>query len=117
MGYMRHHAIVVTSWDGKLLNTAHSKAVALGMLVTNTTEDGVNGYHSFLVAPDGSKEGWDDSARGDAQRAEFVGWLDMQRYEDDSTSLDWVEVQYGDENYQTLIVNDSDERQRHDVAL
>lgn len=98
MGYMRHHAIVVTSWKTELLQAAHAKATELGCTVTNVTDEVVNGYQSFLVAPDGSKEGWGGSDLGDKQRAELVEWLDQQRYDDGSTSLKWALVQFGDED-------------------
>ncbi len=112
MGYMRHHAIVVTSWNLELLASAHATAVGLGMSVTNITDQVTNGYQSFLVAPDGSKEGWGHSTEGDCRRAAFIDWLDAQRYEDDSTPLGWVEVQFADEEKETRIVRDSDEHQR-----
>lgn len=112
MGYVRHHAIVVTSWHQELLNQAHAKATELGMSVSNITAGVTNGHRSFLVAPDGSKEGWDESKRGDAQRAQLVEWLDDQRYDDDSTSIAWVEVQFGDERQHTLLIDDSDRRRR-----
>lgn len=107
MGYVRHHAIVVTSWDFVLLERARVCAVELGMTVTEIKRSTVNSYCSFLIAPDGSKEGWDASDEGDQQRAAFVLWLDDQRYEDGSTSLDWVEVQYGDENNANRIIQSS----------
>ncbi|AIK69270.1 hypothetical protein PBI_MINERVA_61 [Mycobacterium phage Minerva] len=112
MGYMRHHAIVVTSWDQKLLAEAHAKAVELGACVSPLVDGRINMYQSFLVAPDGSKEGWDTSDEGDAQREALVEWLDAQCYDDDSTCLSWVEVQFGDEELHTCIVADSDERRR-----
>ena len=55
----------------------------------------VNGSRSFLVAPDGSKEGWLESATGDAMRSEFVAYLRSLAYEDGSTPLSWVELSYG----------------------
>lgn len=117
MGYMRHHAIVVTSYDEDRIVRAHEEAHALfdaedyaGRQVAQVgplTDASVNCFQSFLVAPDGSKEGWDESDRGDAAREAFVAWLDAQRYSDNSSSIDWVEVQYGDENHETKVVNDS----------
>ncbi len=112
MGYMRHHAIVVTSSAPKLLKAAHVKAVELGMSVTGITPEVTNGYSSFLVAPDGSKEGWAESDAGDVRRDQFTAWLDDQRYDDDSTSLGWVEVQFDDDEHETAIVRDSDEHSR-----
>lgn len=112
MGYDRHHAIIVTSKDAEMLKAALDKADALGMTTTGIVPSPVNGWASFFVAPDGSKEGWDASDDGDAQRNNLVTWLDCQRWEDDSTRMDWVEVQYGDDELDTRIVSDSDQRRR-----
>ena len=110
MGYMRHHAILVTTAIDALARAAHVKALSLfdATLVSGVQESIVNGYHSFAIFPDGSKEGWQDSDAGDRNRAAFLAWADTQRYEDQSTSLDWVEVQYGDDDHETCIVHDSD---------
>lgn len=112
MGYMRHHAIVLTSWSTEHLNNAHNKATDLGMLVTPITKGAVNGYRSFLVAPDGSKEGWDESEDGDRRRTDLVEWLESQRTEDGGTYIDWVEVQFGDEGGDTRVIRDSDQNLR-----
>jgi len=112
MGYMRHHAIVVTSWKTALLNEAWLRAKELGMSVTNITDEVTNGYRSFLIAPDGSKEGWDTSDKGDTNRNRIIEWLDAQRYEDGSTSIGWVEVQFADDDADTRIVRDSDHHYR-----
>jgi hypothetical protein len=111
MGYQRHHAIVVTSFDSKLLKKAHKVAADTfsGVApVTEITTDGVNGFCSFLVAPDGSKEGWDASDAGDSARAEFVAWMRAQAYDDGSTALDYAEVQYGDDNNEAELIDASD---------
>jgi hypothetical protein len=73
MGYMRHHAIIVTSWKRELLEQAHARAVELGMSVSEVTGEVTNSYRSFLVAPDGSKEGWDTS--DDLQELQRAGLL------------------------------------------
>jgi hypothetical protein len=112
MGYMRHHAIIGTSFDVELLNQAHDKAAELGMSVTPIIGGATNGYYTFLVGPDGSKEGWRESDRGDAQRADFVLWLDAQRHKDDSSNLDWAEVQYGDDDADNRVVRDDAEHYR-----
>jgi hypothetical protein len=111
MGYMRHHAIVVTSWNSGMLEMAHSKAKEIFQQVAPITPETVNGYVSFLIAPDGSKEGWDHSDTGDRCRDEFIAWLDSQRYEDNSTSLQYVEIQFGDDNgFADILRHDDDER-------
>ena len=98
MGWQVHHAIVVTSWDEKLLAEAHTKASEIfpQEQVLPVSGESMNGYCSFMVAPDGSKEGWPQSDTGDARRQAFKAWLKTQEYEDGSSSLDAVEVAYGE---------------------
>lgn len=98
MGYVKHHAIIVTSWDDRLVQRAHAKAVELKCCVSPIVPGAINGAQSFLIAPDGSKEGWDVSNVGDAQREGFVRWADEQRHDDGSTSLAWVEVAFGSDD-------------------
>lgn len=71
MGYMRHNAIVVTSWKEEAIKEAAAMAEKIGLLVIRQSEEAVNGYRSLLVCPDGSKEGWDESDRGDERREGF----------------------------------------------
>lgn len=116
MGYMRHHAIVLTGYDEKLVNNIHEKALIIfGGHVSPIVESPVNGYHTFLIPPDGSKEGWFDSCAGDNHRAEFIRYLEELQYEDKSSPVSWAEIQYGDDDGETRIthgkggiLNDSD---------
>lgn len=112
MGWIRHHAIVVSASYGDWAGKARDKAVSLGMAVSEMVGPTINGTESFLVAPDGSKEGWSESDEGDIRRKEFKAWLRLQEYEDGSSPIRWVEVQYGDDGNVTLIVDDSDAGQR-----
>lgn len=122
MGYMRHHAIVVSSWNEELLRKAHAQADAvftafrsqeerrsLADLVSPVIPYIVNGGGSFLIAPDGSKEGWETSNVANQARDHLIAWLNEQRYEDGSSALRWVEVQFADDEYNTRITRDSDE--------
>lgn len=95
MGYISHHTIVVTSGLENLIRAAHAKAIDIGLMVTPVVESHLNFYSSFMVVPDGSKEGWEASYKGDILRGQFKNWLDDQRYGDNSTSLNWVEIKYG----------------------
>lgn len=97
MGYTIHHAIIVTSWDDQAILAAHDKAVEIfpDDQVTSVTDAAMNGYRSFLVGPDGSKEGWEESEEGNENREEYIEWLDSQKYDDGSSLLDWVELSFG----------------------
>jgi len=98
MGYMRHHAILVSTYLRGNLRRARAEAKSLGLRYTDIVESRLNNVVTFAVVPDGSKEGWPDSDAGDTARDKFIAWLDQQRYEDGSSWFEWAEVQYGDEN-------------------
>ena len=114
MGYNVEHAIVVTSWDKKLLAKAHKKANAIFPHVSEPVDHVSNGGASFLVPPDGSKEGWYESNDGNKRRAQFVEWLNKQRYDDGSTSLRWIEVLYADDEHRAEICSHDGDPSRHE---
>ena len=95
MGYMRHHAIIVTSWKEELIELAKATADECFPWVSSISPDGVNGYRSFFIPPDGSKEGWDKSDLGDAVRKTFLDWVDKQAHEDGSNPLECIEIAFG----------------------
>jgi hypothetical protein len=95
MGYIAHDAIIVTSWSEELIAKAHEQAAKLGLSVSAVAPHYINGGCSFLVAPDGSNEGWAESASFDVLRARFVEWLNAQAYDDGSNPIDYVCIRYG----------------------
>ncbi len=103
MGYMRHHAIVVTGQEDRIA-LAHEEASKRfdSRYLTGVTETAVNGYRSFLVAPDGSKEGWTESKEMDELRRSFVAYLRTQ-------FLGWVEVQFDDDDNETKVIACNDD--------
>jgi hypothetical protein len=120
MGYRRHHAIIVTGCDyaqsRTALAAAHKFAQRDGGVVSPIVASRLNGYLSFALFPDGSKEGWNNSNEGDAHRAALIEFMDGFRYADGSSPLAWVEVQYGDDDGRTCIISHSDEPQRVGAA-
>jgi len=117
MGYIRHHAIIVTSWSDKHIEHAYSQAVEIfGEAVSPIVNSKHNDYGSFFIAPDGSKEGWEESDEGDDLRERFVEWLNHHRYDDGSSPFDWAEIQYGDDDKQTLVCRHSDEKLNREDA-
>ena len=116
MGRMRHHAIVVTGWKDEAVAAAHDQAEALlyaatdpgspaaSVLLTPIMRALTNGYSSFAILPDGSKEWWDTSNAVEDARAEFLRWLrEADGY------LKWVEVQFGDDDGDTRITAHCDD--------
>lgn len=108
MGYVRHHAIVVTSWNKEKIPLAVELARKLGCQVLGPSIEVVNGYTSILICPDGNKEGWSDSAKGDERRYVFVKWLRSQVHEDGSGPFEWVELAFGADGPEPEVVNFSE---------
>jgi hypothetical protein len=76
MGQMRHHSIVVTSDDSDIIKLVHKKAVSLfEHLVSPIIRSRANGFQSFFIAPDGSKEGWETSSKHDTNRKKYINYL------------------------------------------
>lgn len=117
MGYMRHHAILVTSWNEPMLTEAHAEAVSLfDELVSGIVHGAINGEDSFFVAPDGSKEGWTTSTDYDIKRDLFIEWCRSKAYEDGSNCLAWAEVQYGDDNNEAAVLRSRDQDEARNYA-
>ena len=100
MGIFQHHTVIATTWyyecadkfqewiDSELNDRERQLIVKAGSWV--------NGYHTFVLVPDGSKEGWEDSNEGDSLRDRMVWRLVFDNYKDDCGSpWDWVECTFG----------------------
>lgn len=106
MGYFRHHAILVTDIRKAPVEHLHLLASTLlseeetlsTTMLSEINCSPVNGFYSFVVFPDGSKEGWEESNAGDEFRATFVEHLR-------ETYVDWCLIQYGDEEGQNYMVD------------
>jgi hypothetical protein len=105
MGYIKHNAILVTTYSESDIDHAYEIASGIfGMQnVTGKIMSVTNGYFSFLIPPDGSKENWTSSRIGDVRRNTFMEWCAEQAYEDLSNNICAVELTYGGESGETSI--------------
>lgn len=121
MGYMRHDALIITGGtayppnrDGwKLLrDTADSFTdpelfgrQGWSSLLVGPIPGVVNGDQTMVFVPDGSKEGWPESAAGDRLRLQLIEIAD-------SHELDWAHVSFGGDDPHTaeLVAFNNDER-------
>ena len=105
---MNHNVIVATTWSDERAKELqnwidaqpeHDRCLFVrgGSLV--------NGHETFVVLPDGSKEGWDESDKGDALRQRFIERLKVDEYEDGSSPWSWVEVGFGEYGQKVLAGN------------
>ena len=105
MGYIRHDAIIAASWKKEHIEAARAKAEEIGLTCSGIVKSPTNGYKSFMIAPDGSKEGWEASDKGIAMRAEWVAWMrGHDREEEPCMWVDWAHVNFGgdDDDLSTL---------------
>jgi hypothetical protein len=117
MGTIQNDAIIVTGYKEEILN-AHKKA----MEIFNADYDGhqeinlvsprinhvINCDETFIVSPDGSKEGWDMSDEFNRRRNLYISYLKSRGYH-----LDWVYISYGEIKYQLM---DSSENLENEEA-
>lgn len=91
MGYIRHDAIIATSFDLRYLHMARDKAQELGLQAFGPFASEVNNYVSFFIPPDGSKEGWPDSDEADKKRMAWKTWIRDRP----DVFVDWAHVNFG----------------------
>jgi hypothetical protein len=94
MGCINHDAIIVTGSIAADVAAGRDKAIALGLPCSDLVTSHLNGYVSFLIGPDGSKEFWDASAKGDAARAAWIAWA--RAGWTSGRFLTFVHVRYGE---------------------
>lgn len=96
MGYIKHEAVVVTSFRAAELERVcehfrQQMPEGFKQLLVGPIRPVVNGDATYFLAPDGSKEGWQDSETGDALRADFIAALKDER----DLFPDIVHISYG----------------------
>jgi hypothetical protein len=107
MGYIRHQGIIITGSDASDIGGKHDtalareKALALGLPCSDIVRGTTNGYTSFLIAPDGSKEGWQTSNEQEAKRKEWIAWARSC-----GLFFDWVCVNFGGDDYDHAFLDD-----------
>ncbi len=83
------------------ISEAHEHAVALGLPCSELVMGLSNGYASFLIAPDGSKEGWDTSTEQENKRAQWITWARDKH-------INWACVSFGGDDPELALLEDHD---------
>ena len=99
MGVICHNNIIVTcdTFAENEFELVRAKAIELfGDLVSSTVKTELNGYYSFFVGTDGSKEGWPEAEEAELKRKELCNYSDTFAYEDDSSPFNYVDLEYGE---------------------
>lgn len=112
MGYIKHDAIIVTTYSQERMDLLVGAATRIGVTLAGPVESPINHMLTALVAPDGSKEGWPESDEGDARRARLIEWLDSQRFTDGSSPYSWAHVSYSSDDRKARVVHHAWNRRR-----
>ncbi|WP_033417420.1 hypothetical protein [Cytophaga aurantiaca] len=107
MRNIRHHALIITCNDRKILDSIRNKAIELyklhmeasngSNLVSEIKDSIVNNYCSFFIIPDGSKEGYDASDDGDIIREKLIDHL-KPLCKSDEYHLSFGEISFGSDD-------------------
>jgi hypothetical protein len=100
MGVIHHHAVIANTWKDEVYESVREWVAAnvednLKPLM-RFVEAGENGRKTIVMCPDGSKEGWPASDSCDDLRRRFTDHLDTYEYDDGSSPIDYVEVEFGE---------------------
>jgi hypothetical protein len=92
MGMINHNVVIATGWqesDFEEITTWINQLKEKDQKLFTVSQKQINGYFTIYCGPDGSKEGWDDSNRGDDIREKFIFKLNKGYWS-------WIEVGYGE---------------------
>lgn len=93
MGIIQHHAVIATSFTSKAVSQVLDAIDKLpeedrNFFLVHTKA--INGYKTVILVPDGSKEGWEASNKGDARRKWFRNLLKEIRH------FSYIEISFGE---------------------
>ena len=121
MGVENNECIIATTWNKEAVAEVKrwiDKYVPEGFqLLFHISDCVVNNKQTIIMAPDGSKKGWDVAIEGERIRDMFIKKLESFDYEDGSNPFDFVEVSYGEYGQKVLRGNCDnmyDEEERDD---
>lgn len=102
MSYFKHNAIIVVGHDMiKNFDKSHKKAKKLFRgHVTPIMDSVANGWQSYMVLPDGSKEHWETSNEWDWKRSKFMDWMRKN-----APGIDAVDIRFGGDDSDAMIEN------------
>ena len=115
MRNIKHHAIVVTSNEKDKIELVRKKSIEIyevfmetkngKALVGQMTIGLINNFYSFMIAPDGSKEGYDTSEDGDIAREKICSFIESLKDINGINPVNYIEVCFGSDDGTAKIIN------------
>ena len=97
MSYIKHNAIIITTNNLFVLSNTINSIESIGLSYIKYNTNVINGYNTIVIYPIGSGISFDSYEIDMVKRDELKQWLKSNRYEDGSSSLEWVEIEYGND--------------------
>ena len=110
MGVENNECVIATTHDDKVANSVREWVQALPsahQALFAFLPSLVNAKQTIVLAPDGSKKGWDLAEEGELLRNSFIKKLEEFDFEDGSNPFDFVEVGYGEFGQKVLRGNNT----------
>ena len=112
VGDYQHRIVVVTCYSARLADRVEAAASRWFQVTLRTetfpltlrTESQINGWHTVIVPPCGSKVGWEANTRHEKNVDEFAAWLDAS-----GAAHHWIVASYGDYGSRLALASDRDE--------
>jgi len=99
MGIENNECVIATTWNNEAVESIkewiesfHPNYQKLFAILPSL----VNKKQTIVLAPDGSKKGWNTAKEGEKLRNMFIEKLKEYDYDDGSNPFDFVEVGYGE---------------------
>lgn len=93
--------MVITSAFNEEIKEVRKFAELCNLNPTDIMDSPYNGYMTFFIPPDGSKEGWQPSNDGDEERNRFKRFIRKRHL-----YLDWTEISYGGDDGYSKVEDD-----------
>ena len=110
MGVENNECVIATTWDDNSVNSIRQwiqTQEPVYQTLFAVLPSLVNSKQTIILAPDGSKKGWDTANEGDLLRNSFIKKLKEFDYEDGSNPFAFVEVGYGEFGQKVLRGNNT----------
>lgn len=99
MGVENNECVIATTWDNKAMDKVKQWVAKINSESWQSlfvfVPGIVNDKETVILAPCGSKKGWEEDKEIEYLRNSFIEYLETFNYEDGSNPFDYVEVGYG----------------------
>lgn len=115
MKQYKHHVILITARDRKLMDELRKKAKDFFLnglqaktgfkLIGEITPSIIGEFYTMVIFPDGSKEGYETSDEADKIRAKIIDAIKEINHQKGTQEISYAEVSYGSDSETATVEN------------